>query len=332
MNEQSFVDKREPDWIRLSRLCDTADSGASRLRPSEIREFVQLYRRVSTDLAVVRTKSTNMMLVDFLNDLVGRAYGILYRSKGASLLQAISNGVALSAQTFRRNKWFVLTSALIFFGSAFFSFFLLRFNPETREVLVPAAYEEVFGGWKKGQFDERTASQSAEMTGFYAQNNPRTAVIAGAVGAGSFGVLSIAMLFENGAMLGSLAHEVAPVGKLDFLLSSVAPHGVPELSGAIVGGAAGLLLGWALLNPGRRSRGRALQEVGRDAIVLLSTSVVLMFIAAPIEGFFSFNPRVPGFVKVTVAGISLVAWAIFWTSYAKTPEERLASQMAARFD
>jgi uncharacterized membrane protein SpoIIM required for sporulation len=125
------------------------------------------------------------------------------------------------------------------------------------------------------------------------------------------------MLYENGVMLGSLAHEVAPVHKLDFLLSSIAPHGVPELSGAIVGGSAGLLLGWALVNPGRRSRGRALQAVGKDAIVLLSTSIVLMFIAAPIEGFFSFNPSVPGIAKVTVAAVSLIAWGFFWTRYAR---------------
>ncbi|AIE84725.1 stage II sporulation protein M [Fimbriimonas ginsengisoli] len=321
MNEQAFVEKREQDWQRLTRLCDVADAGASRLTGAEVREFVKLYRRVSTDLALARTSSTNSVLVDFLNDLVGRAYATLYREPRPSVLKSIALGVALAAQTVRRRKWFVLTSAAIFFGSAFFSFFLLSAFPDTRDVLIPPGVEKLFGGWKKGEFEERSTSTSFIMTGFYANNNPRVAVIAGAVGAGTFGVASVYMVFENGAMLGSLAHEVNEVGNLDFLVSSVAPHGVPELSGAIVGGSAGLLLGWALINPGRRSRSAALKAVGRDAIVLLATSVILMFIAAPIEGFFSFNPRVPGAAKVLVAVVSLAAWLVFWSRYGRTAEE-----------
>ena len=64
------------------------------------------------------------------------------------------------------------------------------------------------------------------------------------------------------------------------------------------------MLGAAVINPGRRRRSDALKAVGRDAIVMLSTSVILMFIAAPIEAFFSFQPAVPQWVKVVVAVIS----------------------------
>jgi uncharacterized membrane protein SpoIIM required for sporulation len=324
MNEQAFVEKREEDWQKLTRLCDIADAGASRLSGADVREFVKLYRRVSTDLAIVRTQSTNTVLLDFLNDIVGRAYATLYREPRPGLLKSIAHGAALAAQTVRRRKWFVITSVLLFFGSAFFSYFVLTAYPDTRDVLIPPPVEKLFGGWKEGRFEERGASESFAMTGFYAQNNPRVAIIAGAVGAGTFGILSVYMVFENGAMLGSLAHEVGTVGKLDFLVSSVAPHGVPELSGAIIGGAAGLLLGWALINPGRRSRSQALRAVGKDAIVLLATSVMLMFIAAPIEGFFSFNPKVPGAAKVIVAVVSLAGWLAFWGYFGLSEEERSA--------
>jgi uncharacterized membrane protein SpoIIM required for sporulation len=110
---------------------------------------------------------------------------------------------------------------------------------------------------------------------------------------------------------------VNTVGNLDFLVSSIIPHGVPEISGLWISCSAGLLLGWALINPGRRSRGEALKAVGKDAIVLLAISVVLMFIAAPIEGFFSFNPRIPGAVKVTVAVLEAIGWLAFWSFFGR---------------
>jgi WD40 repeat protein len=55
MNEQAFLQKREGDWRRLTLLCDKADASPSKLTPTELREVVRLYRRASTDLALVRT-------------------------------------------------------------------------------------------------------------------------------------------------------------------------------------------------------------------------------------------------------------------------------------
>jgi hypothetical protein len=51
-----------------------------------------------------------------------------------------------------------------------------------------------------------------------------------------------------------------------------------------------------------------------------------MFIAAPIEGFFSFNQSIPIPVKIVVAVIELVLWTLFWMNLgrskdAKTPTE-----------
>lgn len=320
MNEQSFVERRESDWQRLQWLLDKADGGAARLEGAELKEVLRLYRRTSTDLAIVRTQSTNQPLIDFLNDLIGRGYGILYQAPRRSLWHSIVEAAEVAAQTFRRRFPFILASFGVFLFAVFWGYTLLRFAPHTREVLLPPGADEMFEGWKSGTFDKRTGSDSVMMSGFYLSNNPRVAIIAGAVGAGSFGFLSVYLEYQNGLLLGTLAHEVAQVGHLDFLLSSIAPHGVPELMGAWVSGGAGLLLGWALIHPGRRSRADSLRAVGRDAIVLLAISVVLMFIAAPIEGFFSFNPSVPGWLKVFVATAETVAWIAFWGFFGKQKE------------
>jgi uncharacterized membrane protein SpoIIM required for sporulation len=112
---------------------------------------------------------------------------------------------------------------------------------------------------------------------------------------------------------------MAAVGKTWFLWSSILPHGVPELTGIFVSGGAGLVLGWALIHPGRKKRGAALKEAGKDAIVLLLTAYILMFIAAPIEGYFSFNPAVPQEIKFILAIVTAGLWAAFWIGYGRTP-------------
>ena len=325
MNEESFYQRRRAEWQRLMDLCDMADRTVTDLKAQELKELVRLYRKVSTDLCLVRTVSTNPGLTAFLNDLAARSYSVIYRQPRRPLAKVLVDAAALSAQTVRRQRAFILASTILFFGSAVVMYFLCLHSPAVADLVAPPRVRQMFDPWKAGKFDERTGSQSAMMWAFYASNNPRVAMIAGSVGAATFGLLSLYLLLQNGAMLGQLASELAPLHKIDFLLSSISPHGVPELSGIIVSGACGMLLGYTIINPGRRRRGDALKAVGKDVIVLLATSIVLMFIAAPIEGFFSFNPHVPGWLKTTVAISSFAIWMTFWTGFGKTQEEQAAT-------
>lgn len=321
MNEVAFIASREKDWKRLAYLTDKADASPSQLKGEELKEFIKLYRKSSVDLAKIRTRSTNLALIDFLNDLVGRAYGTIYRPKRNPFWKAIVDAIALAAQTFRKRIWFVAASAAVFFGGVFFAYFSLHFYPRTERALLPEAYKRVFDGWKSGQFGERNLEDSVRMTGMYSFNNPMVAIKSGAEAAASFGFLTTQALWQNGALMGALYFYVQPAGQGPHLIVSVAPHGVTEISGIIVAGAAGYCLGAALIFPGRRKRGDALKEAGKDAIVLLSTSVCLMFMAAPVEGFFSFNPNVQDWMRVTFAVIAACAWAAFWTFFGRSNEE-----------
>ncbi len=317
MNEEAFVRGREAEWQRLEAFTEQAQSSPALLSREEFRQFIRLYRSVSSDLAVVRTRSANLALIDYLNGLVSRAYGVLYQQPRPSIWESLRHGVELAAQTARRRAWFVLASVLIFLGSAFFAAILINTVPDTRDVLIPQGFREVFESWKSGSFEMRTGGENLGMTGFYASNNPMAAIGTASIAASTFGLGTAALLFNNGALIGVLGSEMAGVGKLDHLLSSIAPHGVPEISGLIISGAAGLLMGWSLINPGRRSRGESLREAGKDAVVLLATSVILMFIAAPIEGFFSFNPMVPQGLKIGVATIEAICWGMFWYGFGR---------------
>ncbi|CAN5666986.1 stage II sporulation protein M [soil metagenome] len=331
MNEKTFVERREPEWRRLNELCTKASFRSGDLTPAEFREFLAAYRRTARDLSLARTQSDNIGLIDFLNDLVGRSYGILYRAPARPFTQAILGAVELAAQTFRLRFAFVGAAFLIFVASILFGYAASGSSPDLREFFVPEGMKSSFEAWKAGpqKFEERDSDTGSMMTGFYASNNPKAALVTGAVGAGTFGLLSVFLIYNNGAMTGALAHETASVGNLDFLVSSIIPHGVPEISGLLISGASGLLLGWSLLFPGRRSRAQALREVGKDAMVLLTTSIVMMFIAAPIEGFFSFDNRVSGGTKVAVAILEVIAWASFWTFFGRKGSQTISRKLSA---
>lgn len=320
MNEERFLAQRTSTWDRYAELTKQLEHNPKKSPAQEISEFVRLHRRVSQDLARVRTESSNAALIQRLNDLVIQGNGVLYRTRSVTGFQWVLHALRLSAQTFRRRFVFVAASMALFFFTAFLAAFLLRTIPETRDFYVSEEMAPLFSRWQQGRFDVQTGSESLAMTGFYASNNPRVSILMGAVGAGSFGLFSIYMIVMNGNLIGALASDMWSVNKLDFLITSILPHGIPELTGMFVSGAVGLMLGWALIAPGQRTRADALRHVGKDALVMLCTAVTLMFIAAPIEGFFSFNGSVPQWAKAVFAGVSLVFWIGFWSQFGREPE------------
>ncbi len=318
MNEESLVNRRIADWKRLEELCAKTDLRVGNLNNYEILEFVRLYKRASTDLSLIRTRSANEPLALYLNNLVGRAHGILYKSPSKTVARAVVDMLNNTARTMRRNKPFFFASLLLFLGSALFAFVLVSHDRGYLPYFT-GGMDNVFDDWKKGVHEQRELGASGFMTFMYAGHNPMVSIITGAVGAGTMGFLSLAMIFQNGAILGALASEMQSVHKLPFLLSSIAPHGVPEMSGILFAGAAGLRFGWAILVPGVYSRGESLRRSAKDGVTMIVTGVFLCFIAAPIEGFFSFSPRIPQELKAVFAGVSLFFWIYFWSFYGKDP-------------
>jgi len=313
MNEVAFVAEREPGWQRLTALCDKGESSVTALDASELEEFVQLYRKTTTDLALVRTESSNTELAAFLNGVVGRAYGILYRRPKTPFAQATKGALAEGALCVRRRVWFIVASAAVFLLGFAFAATVMDARPELRSYFVSGDMEDLFEHWKAGEFEERSFSEMVAMQGFYSSNNPRVAILSGSIAASTFGIGTLFIEWQNGAILGALSEEMADVGKLGHLLVSIAPHGATELTGGIISGAAGFCLGWALIAPGRKSRGAALREAGKDAFVLLLMSIIMMFLAAPVESFFSFNPNVPIAAKIAFAVVTFLAWILYWT-------------------
>jgi len=81
MPADRFVSSRKHAWQRLEDLLKLLDRASlGRLRKDEVRELGRIYRRTASDLAIARAESRDPRLVNYLNSLVIRAHGRIYRA------------------------------------------------------------------------------------------------------------------------------------------------------------------------------------------------------------------------------------------------------------
>jgi hypothetical protein len=116
------------------------------------------------------------------------------------------------------------------------------------------------------------------------------------------------MLLKTGIMMGVAALAVARHGTALGFWGFVAPHGVIELPAIFISSGAGLMLGYALVNPGEYSRRTALALAGREAVQLIFGVVAMLVVAGIIEAFFS-PTLLPPPLKLLAAAIIFTAEA-----------------------
>jgi uncharacterized membrane protein SpoIIM required for sporulation len=156
------------------------------------------------------------------------------------------------------------------------------------------------------------------MSSYIMTNNIKVSFLAFAGGI-LLGLLTLFMLFNNGLMIGVAALAVARHGTALGFWGFVAPHGVIELPAIFIAGGGGLMLGYALVNPGEYSRRTALGLAGRDAVQLVFGVVAMLVIAGIIEAFFSPTVILPA-LKLVVAAVTFAA-EITYFAFAGRGEE-----------
>lgn len=136
------------------------------------------------------------------------------------------------------------------------------------------------------------------MAGVIMTNNIRVAILAFAFGV-LLGLPTIYLLMTNGIQLGGLLGLTHAYGLMGGLLDFVIGHGVIELSVVVAAGAAGLMMGWAIVMPGAYRRRDALVLASRRSVIILAGLTPLLVIAGIIEGNVS-PSTAPTALKVAV--------------------------------
>jgi UPF0716 protein FxsA len=137
MRAQDFVSRGRPRWQRLEELLGAARAG-HRMRPRDAITLAALYRRATSDLARAQRDWPEEPVTRYLNGLVGRGHGTVYRGGGEVRRRLWRFYARTVPVTYRASGPFLLAAAALTFGSASLSFVATLLRPELGQALVPA--------------------------------------------------------------------------------------------------------------------------------------------------------------------------------------------------
>src|SRR5574337_290915 len=107
-----FVLERQSDWERLDQLAKQAGQALGRLGKVDLRELGALYRQASSDLARAQASGAEPELVEYLNNLVVRAHGVIYQPE-QTRLKALWTFFSREFPALVRQEWRPILLALL---------------------------------------------------------------------------------------------------------------------------------------------------------------------------------------------------------------------------
>ena len=301
----AFVLAHRASWDRLEHLVKRR----RRLTGAEVDELVDLYHRVSTHLSMVRSGSSDSMLVGRLSGLVARARSAVTGAH-APLWSEFTRfwTVSFPVVAYQAWRWW-LGSAVAFFVVVFLIGFWVMGNPEVQATVgTPQEIDELVNHDFAAYYSEHPAASFALKIWL---NNSWVAAQC-IVFAILLGLPIPFVLFSNAANLGVVGGLMFEAGKGDLFLGLLTPHALLELTAVFLAAAVGMRLGWSVISPGDRPRGQVLAERGRAVVSVAVGLVVVLLVSGLIEALVT-PSGLPTFVRVAIgvaAEVGFLAYVI----------------------
>lgn len=307
IKEDKFISQNSVTWRKLELLSSKIKMGGLvKISSDELDSFYFLYNRTCGHLSQARTNYRDSALVSYLNKLVEDCHSLIYTTKSTNFKRFIS----FFTRDYPLNTWahryYLLAAFLIFIAASVFSYALTMFNPDNAAAFLP---KDLLDNANLG-----AGSQSwngSIMSSFILTNNIKVGFAAFALGV-SWGIGTIYILVSNAFLLGSLGAYAQQGGHGVLFWSLILPHGIPELFAIFMCGAAGLIIGYSLVNPGQLKRSDAFIKAGRASVKLIIGTIPIFVAAGLIEGFFTPLPIQPVWKYLFSLFAAIVMIFYFW--------------------
>lgn len=313
---EGLISRRKASWKRLEELVSRAGGGRGvrGFDRADLRELIHSYRRASSDLAIARVESRDQRLVSYLNSLVIRAHGVLYRTRSSGMKGIVDFYLNDFPLIFRRTWRYTFATFLIFLLIALCSFIATWRDIDFADfAYVPRpAVARIQAGVSWWEELNRAAPQGAAMI---MANNIGVSLKVFAMSILPV-VGTVNALMPSALQFGAINALILKYGMTLRLWAFVAGHGVLEFTAIFIAGGSGLMIGLGLLVPGERTRKDALVERGATAIRLLAGCVPLLVVAGLIEGFISPLQVHPGY-KIAVSATTAIGLTAYLMKSAK---------------
>ncbi|MCZ8019119.1 stage II sporulation protein M [Novosphingobium sp.] len=289
LRSDRFRQAREPDWQRLDAIVTAMEKGRlRRLSDEDVLALPVLYRTAASSLSVARETSLDANTLAYLEALVRRAWFQVYGPRlglWGWLRQFFGGGWSAAV----RGIWPELLVALaLMVAGTLVGWLLVASDPDWYHALVPFADERMPGARAevlRGTIYGNTGQDG--MSVFAASlfsNNAGVAILCFALGF-AFGVPPLLLLVHNTAGLGAMLWLFFEAGLGWDFVGWLAIHGTTELLAILLAGGAGLHVGRSMAFPGNRAVLVAAAEAGERAAVVMAGVVLMMVVAAILEGF-----------------------------------------------
>lgn len=319
MTRDEFVKNREAEWKQFERMLHQAEKKRTpKWSGDESSDFSRLFRSVCYDLSFASSQEWGTGISRYLNGIVARGHNCLYRSRPGSMKAILDFVVYEFPRLLRSNVTYFWVALFLSVVPGLVCGFLVANDASMASRILPGLTQSQFDYmYSEDRVRERDDSISTGMesfmTGFYVHNNVGVAFRCFATGI-LFGIGSLFFLVFNSVSIGTVAGYMVARGHSGRFFSFVISHGSFELTAIVISGAAGLVIGHALIHPGQMSRWDALRTRGMVGVKLALGAGAMLLVAAVIEGFWS-PSGIPSAFKYIV-GVALWAVVIAWLTLA----------------
>ncbi|WP_067734706.1 stage II sporulation protein M [Novosphingobium naphthalenivorans] len=335
LRSDRFRLEREADWKRLETIVTRMEKGRLRgISDEDLLALPGLYRTVASSLSIARETSLDAATLGYLEALVQRAWFVVYgpRSSLSEWLRGFLGGGWSAAV---RAIWLDIVIALaVMVAGTIVGWLLVSHDPEWYFALVGKgmAGDRVPGASAKVLHDSLFAPEQKDGLSIFAaqlfSNNAQVSILAFALGF-AFGVPSLLLLVHNLAVLGAMAWVYHQVGLTVDFAGWIAVHGTTELFAILLAGAAGLHIGRAIAFPGNRPILQATAEAGRRAALVMTGVVLMLVVAALLEGFARQLVN-ETFGRFAIGGFMLLLWSTYFFAFRGHTGPRWAKRRDAR--